>query len=288
MNKGALIFAHNNREIDYALMSIISGGLAKKHLNIPVTLVTDTTTREWMETSNIYSKAKEVFENIIEVEKPVSENSRRLYDGVEHNKVVPFANSNRCLAWELTPYDRTLLLDSDYLIFSDHLNQYWDLDEDILISESINDVYDQKRLGYHDRYVSDTGVHLYWATTVIFTKNQRSKSFFDMVDFVKENYQYYGDLFRFNTQQYRNDISFSVAKHILSGFETDKITNLPPVLTALDRDVLHSVDDDGKLTFLVSPKLDSNYCVAAFKNTDIHVMNKKSIVRNAEALLGLI
>jgi hypothetical protein len=288
MNKGALIFAHNNREIDYALMSIISGGLAKKHLNIPVTLVTDTTTREWMEKSNIYSKAKEVFENIIEVEKPVSENSRRLYDGVEHNKVVPFANSNRCLAWELTPYDRTLLLDSDYLIFSDHLNQYWDLDEDILISESINDVYDQKRLGYHDRYVSDTGVHLYWATTVIFTKNQRSKSFFDMVDFVKENYQYYGDLFRFNTQQYRNDISFSVAKHILSGFETDKITNLPPVLTALDRDVLHSVDDDGKLTFLVSPKLDSNYCVAAFKNTDIHVMNKKSIVRNAEALLGLI
>jgi hypothetical protein len=288
MNKGALIFAHNNREIDYSLMSIISGGLAKKHLNIPVTLVTDKTTKAWMKKSKIYSKAQEIFEKIIEVEKPEVENNRRLHDGVEHNTVVPFANSNRCLAWELTPYDRTLILDSDYLIFSNQLNEYWNLEEDILISESINDIYDQKRLGYHDRYVSDTGVHLYWATTVMFTKNQRSKSFFDMVNFVKENYQYYGDLFRFNTSQYRNDISFSVAKHILSGFETDKILNLPPVLTTLDKDVLHSVDENGKLTFLVSPKLDNNYCAASLRGSDIHIMNKKSIVRNADKLMRLI
>lgn len=288
MNNGALIFAHNNREIDYALMSLISGGLAKKYLKIPVTLVTDKTTKAWMKESKIYSKAEKIFDKIIEVEKPETENNRRLYDGVENNKVVPFVNSNRCLAWELTPYDRTLLLDSDYLIFSDRLNEYWNLDEDILISESINDIYDQKRLGYHDKYVSDTGVHLYWATTVMFTKNQRSKSFFDMVDFVKENYQYYGDLFRFNTLQYRNDISFSVAKHILSGFETDKGLNLPSVLTALDKDVLHSVDEKGKLTFLVSPKLDDNYCAAALKGSDIHIMNKKSIVRNADALMRLI
>jgi hypothetical protein len=288
MTNGALIFAHNNREVDYALMSIISGGLAKKHLNIPVTLVTDKTTKAWMKESKIFDKAEEVFDQIIEVKKPESENNRRLYDGTDVNKVVPFANSNRCQAWELTPYDRTLLLDSDYLIFSDKLNEYWNMDEDILISEAINDVYDQKRLGYHDKYVSDTGVHLFWATTVMFTKNERSKSFFEMVNFVKENYHYYGDLFRFNTLQYRNDISFSVAKHILSGFETEKISNLPPVLTTLDKDILHAVNDQGKLTFLISPKLDNNYCAASFKNLDIHVMNKKSLIRHAESLMRLI
>lgn len=30
MKKGILIYAHNNRAVDYALMSIIAGGLAKK------------------------------------------------------------------------------------------------------------------------------------------------------------------------------------------------------------------------------------------------------------------
>lgn len=288
MKKGALIFAHNNREIDYALMSMISGGLAKKNLGIPVTLVTDKTTKDWMKESKILSQAEEIFENIIEIEKPESDNNRRLHDGVGYNKIVPFVNSNRSLAWELTPYDKTLLLDSDYLIMSDSLNEYWDVDEDILISSSINDIYDEKRLGYHDKYVSDTGVHLYWATIVMFTKNERSKSFFDMVNFVRDNYSYYGDLFRFDNQQYRNDISFSVAKHILSGFETESNLSLPPVLTTLDKDILHSVDETGKLTFLITPKLDENYCAAALKNTDVHVMNKKSIVRNAEALLRLI
>jgi hypothetical protein len=240
-----------------------------------------------MKTSGTYNKATEVFENIIIVEKPETDNKRKLFDGT-NELVVPFVNTNRSLVWDLTPYDRTLLIDSDFLIFSDTLNQYWDVDEDILIGKSINDIYDQKRLGYHDKYVSDTGIHLYWATTVMFTKNERSKSFFDMLQYVQEKYEYYGDLFRFSVRQYRNDISFSVAQHILSGFETDKNVGLPPVLTALGNDILHSVDTNGKLTFLVSPSLDNNFCAAAIKGTDIHIMNKQSITRNAENLLELI
>jgi hypothetical protein len=90
MKQGALIFAHNNRDIDYALMAIISGGLAKKHLAIPVSLATDNTTIAWMRQSGIYQKAIEVFDKIIEVEKPVTGNTRKLHDGVENNKTVPF------------------------------------------------------------------------------------------------------------------------------------------------------------------------------------------------------
>lgn len=288
MSIGALIFAHNNRDVDYALMAIISGGLAKKHLNIPVTLVSDKTTIDWMNQSGIFSKATEVFEKIIEVEKPVTGNTRKLHDGVETSKAVPFVNANRSSAWDLTPYDRTLLIDCDYFIFSDSLLEYIGADEDILISCAINDVVGPERVGYHDKYISDTGVHLYWATTVIFTKNERSKSFFDMVTYVKENYEYYADLFRFDPRQYRNDISFSVAKHILNGFETDLELSLPPVLTAIDKDILHSVNSDGKLTFLISTQLGSDYCAAAFKGRDIHIMNKQSVVRNAQMLLELI
>lgn len=287
MSRGALIFAHNNRDVDYALLALISGGLVKKNLQVPVSLVSDESTIEWMRTSGIYSKATEVFDQIIEVEKPVTNNYRNLHDGTS-KKTVPFVNSNRASAYDLTPYNRTLLLDSDFLIFSDRLTEYWNVDEDVLIAESMLDIYDQSRKGYHDNYISDTGVHMYWATTVMFTKNESGKRFFDLVNYVRENYQYYGDLFRFDTRQYRNDIAFSVAKHVLYGFETDKQFSLPALLTAIDRDVLHTVSADGKLTFLVNTNLNDMFCAAAIVDQDVHVMNKESIVRNAESLLRLI
>jgi hypothetical protein len=286
MTRGVLIFAHNNKDVDYALMSIISGQLAAKYLQVPISLITDKFTIEWMKESKIYQKAEALFDNIIEIEKPITDNQRNLHDGIE-NKLVPFINSNRCSAYELTPYDRTLLIDSDFLIFSDTLSNYWDVDSDVLISAAINDIYDQKRVGYHDRYISDTGIHLYWATTVMFSKSEYSKTFFDLVDQIRENYEYYSDLFRFDNRQYRNDIAFSIAKHILDGYETDTTLTLPPILSILDKDVLLDVSTSGKLTMLISTNLDSNYIAAAATNLDIHIMNKQSLIRQADKLLEI-
>jgi hypothetical protein len=286
MTRGVLIFAHNNRDIDYALMAIIAGGLAKKHLEVPVSLVTDETTIDWMTESGSYQQAETLFDKIILVDKPVTDNKRKLHDGML-NKTVPFVNSNRANAWNLTPYDRTLLIDCDYLILTNHLNEYWEVDQDILISEAINDIYSKSRVGYHDRYVSDTGVHLYWATTVMFTKNETTRVFFDTINNIKENYQYYSEMYGFDPRQYRNDISFSVAKHIIDGFETQLSISLPPVLTAIDKDVLIKVDNN-RLTFLVNVNLDNTFCATSVSGVDIHVMNKQSIIRHADKLLELV
>lgn len=287
MTRGVLIFAHNSRDVDYALLSLISGSLAKKNLNVPVSLATDNTTIAWMKESEIYNQAVTTFDKIVEIEKPKTNNVRKLQDGAD-NKIVPFVNTNRNSVWDITPYDRTLLIDSDFLIFSDRLNEYWDVNDDILIAETMNDIYSESRAGYHDRYISDTGIHMFWATTVMFTKNQRTKSFFDMVEYVKLNYEYYADIFRFDSRQYRNDIAFSVAKHILEGFETEKHMSLPPLTTVLDRDMLVDVNDMGKLTFLISPLIGNIPCAAALAGVDLHIMNKQSIIRNAKALLNLI
>jgi hypothetical protein len=282
MKKGVVVYAHNNRQIDYAMLACISGGLAKKHLNVPVTLITDPTTYQWMEHSSIDQTAKSIFENIIFVDKPQSHNKRRLYDG-PHSDMIPFENENRYTVYNITPYDRTLLIDSDFLIWSNNISKYWDVEEDILLGESINDIYSQQRLGYLDQYISETGVKLYWATTVMFTKNPKSKLFFDTVECIKKNYKWFADVFRFDDRQYRNDISFSLAKHIIDGFEQNTVS-LPSLTTALDRDFLYSVDGK-KLTFLIDHRLDNNFCAATISDTDIHVMNKQSIFRNKELLL---
>lgn len=286
MTRGILIYAHNNRTVDYALMAVIAGGLAKKNLQVPVSLITDPSTIAWMKESNNFNRAENVFDKIITVERPKTDNQRQLHDG-QNGQMVPFINTNRSTAWDLTPYDRTLLIDSDFFILSNSLNEYWDVDADVMLGNAINDIYNDTRVGYLDRHISDTGVKMYWATTVMFTKNSNSKLFFNTVNYVKENYSQFADVFRFDSRQFRNDIAFSVAKHILDGYQQVDIESLPSVLSALDKDILYSVDGN-KLTFLIDHKLTNLYCAAAISGVDIHIMNKQSIIRNNQALLELI
>jgi hypothetical protein len=78
-----------------------------------------------------------------------------------------------------------------------------------------------------------------------------------------------------------------VSKHILDGYVESNLGTLPPILSALDRDILYSVDNR-RLTFLIDHKLDNNYCAASISGVDIHIMNKQSIIRNQQQLLELI
>jgi len=286
MTRGVLIFAHNSLDVDYGLMATIAGGLAKKNLGVSVSLVTDLSTLDWLRESGTLTKAQQVFDQIIEVARPYTKNIRNLHDGFD-SKIVPFVNSNRCSVWELSPYDQTLLIDSDYLIFSNKLNEYWSVDAPVMMGHSMTDLTGE-RGGILDSRVSETGIHMFWATTVMFDKSPESEFFFKLVDFVKDNYVYYADLFRFNPKQFRNDIAFSVAKHIMNGFETEFAYTLPPILTVFDKDILHAVDND-RLTFLVSQPNDvASFWAATTAGTDVHVMNKQSIIRNADRLLELI
>jgi hypothetical protein len=287
MTQGLLIYAHNSRDVDYAKLAIVSGGLAKKNLNRPVSLITDSSTISWMKESNTYDLAADIFDKIILTEKPDHNNKRNLHDGID-KKSVPFLNTNRSSAYDLTPYDQTLLIDSDFLVFSNRLNNYWSNNPFPLISSAFKDACDIDRRGYHDRYTSDTGVKLYWATTLMFNKTDESKVMFDLVSYIRKNYQYYSDLFRFHPGVYRNDIAFSIARHIMYGFQLEETEDLPPVLSCLDKDMLYSVDQSGKLKILFSVNNESNYSAGSFSDIDLHIMNKQSIIRNYENLVALI
>lgn len=287
MNKGILIFAHNSREVDYVKMSVIAGALAKKNLSAPVSLVSDKSTLEWAESSGIAKNFKNIFENVITVEKPASGNYRNLFDGSLINKTVPFENANRATVWDITPYERTLLIDSDFLIFSKVLDNYWNFDSEILISEGILNVYGDKP-GTLDSWVSDEGVKMVWATTVMFTKNQRTKLFFDLVNHIRKNWDLYSDIYRYNSRVYRNDISFSIAKHMLTGYDVEVSDVLPKLLTLTDKDLIHSVHNTG-VRFLLNNEIErENSRLINISDRDIHIMNKQSITREYENFLEII
>ena len=73
----------------------------------------------------------------------------------------------------------------------------------------------------------------------------------------------------------------------VDGYVESNLGTLPPILSALDRDILYEVNDQ-RLTFLIDHKLDSNYCAASISGVDIHIMNKQSIIRNQQRLLEMI
>jgi len=279
MNRGIILFAHNNEVIDYGLLSVISAGLAKKYLELPVSLITDKNTVSNMKESEYFNKANDIFDKIIIVDKPETNNRRKL-----NNASMAFVNSNRSSVWELTPYDHTLLIDSDFLIFSNKLNQCWS-NADVSISSGMLDLKGDRE-GILDKRVSDVGVKMFWATTVIFKKNKSSKLFFDLVTHVKENYSFYADVFSFDSRQYRNDISFSIAKHILDGFEENTEYSLPNIFTVLDEDIFVDIDSENNLIFLLKNK--DSYLASATKGNDIHVLNKCSIIENKEKFFKLI
>lgn len=286
MRCGVLIYAHNSDRLDYLSLAVISAGLAKQHLGVPVSLVTDSDTLQ-KATAETAGLIKKTFETLITVDRPDVENFRNISDGKTGNLRVPFINSNRSSAWDLTPYDRTLLIDSDYLIFTPVLSEYWNVSEDVLIGISAEDLHHKSRLGINDQRVADTGIKMYWATTVMFTKNNSSKTFFNLVEDIKKKYVYYSEIYGFDPRQYRNDIAFSIAKHILSGFKDTEDYMLPPILSALPQDKLYEITDN-RLHFLLRESNDATFRAVSVKGRDIHVMNKSSILENKNNLLAML
>ena len=89
-SKGVVLFAFNTDKVNYIEIAERASRLITRNLNLPVTIITD----------------------IGEMPK----NFRKGYAGG-----TLWYNSGRYLAYELSPYDETLLLDSDYLILDDSL-----------------------------------------------------------------------------------------------------------------------------------------------------------------------
>jgi hypothetical protein len=277
MNQGCLIFAHDS-DIDYGSQAVLAAKLAHKHLNVPISLVADSQT-----ISSIHANFNDhPFDSVIEVPKPITNNRRNLA-----GTNIGFINANRASAWELTPYDRTLLLDSDFLIFSDTLNKYWNAPYDFLITPGMLDLLEKKDAKAYK--ISPYTIDMLWATNIMFTKNESTKILFDLVEHIRSEYEYYAHLYEFNKDQYRNDYAFSIACHILSDHGLSQYHGeLAVPLLFKDSDELIEVKENGQLTFLMQePQNQKNYILTKAKDQDVHIMNKYSLLDNLPKLLEL-
>ena len=196
-SKGAVIFATNTRETDYVAIAEQNARLVKHFLGLPTTIVS----------------AKDTGTN------------RRFSS--DTGTFVEWKNFGRHEAYEASPYDETIILDADYLVLDDSLNQLFECPFDYLLfnkNHTIDGVYEPSVMGPH-------GLPFVWATAVLFRRSDLTQMFFELVARIKRNYDYYRLLYNVREGNYRNDYAFAIAHNILSGYSAKKQFAPYPITT---------------------------------------------------------
>jgi len=271
MSRGVLIFAQNNSEIDYNKLAVFAANRVEHYLNVPVSIVTDS--KEWLLKSQ--PSAKLLFDKIIPLNADTSQ-TKKFFDGTLASKVLTWKNLSRPDCYDLSPYDETLVIDSDYLISSKNLSKIWQNKHDFLIYKDSFDLSQWRDIKSF-KFLNQLSVPFYWATAFYFKKSIYTRAFFNIVKHIKENYAYYRVLYNIDSTVFRNDFAFSIAISIMG----EEFANpLPGKMNyILDRDILIDCKDDA-IKFLVEKRnYAGEYVATKTEGLDVHVMNKYSLTR---------
>ena len=245
MTKGVLLFCFDTAEVKYHKILERCVALVKKNLKLEITVVTNFDT---------YKNLKPLgFVNYKFIE-PELGNTKL---GKE------WRNVDRHLAYELSPYDTTMVMDIDYLPFSDNLRKFLDTGYNFLVSKTAHDLtgrnsFDQRRWSMID---------MVWATVFVFRKGKKAKRMFDTLKYVKDYYAYFLELYRIYDKQFRNDYAFAIALQQANGF-LDYDT-LPISLPTLPPDCEVVQIDETGIVWKYQEQI--NYTTGQ----DVHVLNKE-------------
>jgi len=274
MTTGAVIFAQNNLTIDYIKLSIFAASRVKQYLEIPVSIVTDS--KEYL----LNKFPDHPFDQIIEIEFSPSNQTKKFYDGSLESKNLPWKNEARSTIYDLTPYDRTLVIDSDYIINSKILKHALNNNYDFQIYRNSFDLAVDRSSAEFKR-INQYSIPFYWATVFVFQKNIVTESFFNLISYIKENWSYFKLLYNIDSSTFRNDFAFSIAIHIMNGkTEGDFAVELPGTMSyIMDTDLLVEAKDDSMQFLTPKKNYIGEYLMTKTTGIDVHVINKMSLSR---------
>jgi len=282
MTTGAILFAQNNQSIDYTKMAIFAADRIQEYLKIPVSIITDDTTYLLEKFPN------HTFDNVIDIPLTGVAQHRKFFDGSMTSKTATWKNLARSSVYELTPYDTTIVLDSDYILNSSVLKPALDLDHDFQIYRRSFDLAGYRSSTAFSR-INAYSIPFYWATVFIFKKNITMESFFILLDHIKENWIYFRTLYTVDSPTFRNDIAFSIAIHIMNGKGHGEFAvELPGKMTfTSDKDYLISTDGSTMKFLIEKENYFGEYTAVNTKGMDVHVMNKYSLSRYSNGGIGV-
>lgn len=232
-------------------------------LNLPVTIVTDE--------SSVPKNPTYKFDNTVLVN-PDKDNKRDW--GV-------WINKGRYQAYDLSPYDETLLLDVDYVVNSNKLLKLFDVCDDLMCHDNAAFLmYPEITQEVLSSYSYNTA----WATAVVFKKTQLAKQIFECLQMIQENFSHYGNIHSFVGATYRNDYALTLALKIVNGHLSDKKNTIPWDIMHVGRNthVYKNNTDELCSEYTVMfdnwqrSKIRKEYIVV--KDMDFHMMNKENFL----------
>lgn len=248
--RGVLLFAFNNGKTDYFEMAVRTAKRVSKFLDLPVSVVTDSNT--------IIDSYENVFDQII---LEVSDTSNAKGN-------VVWINKGRHKAYELTPYDETLVLDTDYLINSNSLLKPFELYDDFMCHTDTNFILMDNQV----EKVSNKFIDTAWATVIYFKKTERVKQIFECMQMVQNNYQHYVNVFDMTSTMYRNDYSLTIALWIVNGHTLNQADYIPWPLLHLSNHVKAHRVTDTEYIFLKNTKY------ITLNSVDFHLLDKNNFM----------
>ena len=242
-SRGILLFAFNTEKTDYVTIAERSARLIHHTLDLPVTLVTE------------QDVDSDHFDTTIYVN-----NTLENYKVGEHGI---WRNGDRWRAYELSPYDETLLIDTDYLMLDRNLLKLFEQNFDYRIMSWNNKPatpWNLKMGMFSHEYL--------WATAVLFRKTTKARMLFNLVGRIQRNYDYYRRLYHMREGNFRNDYAFTIANNILNGYDLNFNNGIvTPMLTFAD--ITTSITTQGSM--LVVKEKEKAYVIP---RQNIHVMDK--------------
>jgi hypothetical protein len=240
-SRGIVAFAYNVDTIDYVSIARSTLALASKQLNLPYTLITDRELKNELHT---------------------------MRHDVDTGEFIKWRNVGRHHAYNLSPYEETLVIDVDYLILDTNLNKIFDVNWDYLLARNSHALTAQ-----WSSTMGSNSLPYVWATVFAFRKTEKSKMYFDLIGRIQRNYAYYCALFNVDSRNYRNDYAFAIADTILNGYAIET-KSIPGSILAVDQSIQSMTVKD---KHIVVKDKNKSYVLP---RTNLHVMSKAYLQSN--------
>jgi len=282
MTIGAILFAQNNTTVDYIKLAVFAARRIINHLDIPVSIITDNT--QWL----VNHYPDHPFDTIIEIPIDTTPQQKYFNDGSLASQKLDWKNKSRSSVYDLTPYDRTLVLDSDYIISSNILKPALHNSHDFQIYKNSFDLASWRTTNEFKR-INQYSIPFYWATAFVFNKSEIMQCFFDLVTYIKSNWLYFRNLYNIEHSVFRNDFAFSIAIHIMNGKTNGEFAvDLPGTMSyVIDKDILVDIIDDKIHVLIEKQNHPGEYILSKTQGIDLHVMNKLSLSRFIDGGTGV-
>jgi len=279
--QGVCFFVYNNNQLDYVDLLMLAARYVKEYLKLPVCMITDNGTYNWMLESQSESDIDTYIDYIKITNDEFKDNLRTHKDSPWSEFTAQFQNSNKHKIWEYSPFEQTLLMDTDYIVKNDFLLQSFNNPGVSMYNNAVSTRNDPPHRNEVLLYPS--GIKMWWSTVVYFDRSEFSKMFFDLWDHVADNYEFYQFLYNFPGGLFRTDYCVSIAVHILNGMEEsttiDNFDDMPMHYISQDDDIIDINNKQDWICLGCDQKENWKNILIKHSNLDLHVMNKRALLR---------